>query len=246
MRKIFVSGKQVTENVINIIDKDEVHHLKDVLRKQCADHIVICADNDEYDCVITAITRAGISAKINKKITHKAAKSSLLTLACAIPKRAKFDLIVEKTTELGVDKIIPLITERSIVRPKADSLAIKLMRWQRISRQASQQSGRADITNVEDILTFEQLAKHFLSFDCILIANLSSSQRIPLIEAFKFIKNKKNILLLIGPEGDFSSREVQLAFKHKAVPVSIGGNILKVETAAIICTGVLSLFLQQV
>ena len=99
---------------------------------------------------------------------------------------------------------------------------------------------------IESPLDFSALAKKFSDFDCIFVPNLSCKERMIFPEALNMIKGKKRILLLIGPEGDFTPDELEKAIENKALMITLGRQVLRVETAAIVCTGLLSLCLTDI
>ncbi|MEW6008068.1 MAG: RsmE family RNA methyltransferase [Candidatus Omnitrophota bacterium] len=243
MPKFFVPQANISEKEIIIADKAQIHHLKNVLRRKPGDLIIIFDEAaNEFTCNIRSFEKNKIIAYIkNIKKAVNLDKPKII-LACAMPKKGKFDLIVEKTTELAVDEIIPLITERSIIKLD-ENCESKINRYQRIAQEASKQCGRLSIPVISKLIKLSKLAENFSSFDLILMPNLSSKSRINIFNASNLLKSKKNILILIGPEGDFTPGEVNLAKKSNAIMLSLGETTLKVETAAIICVGIISLLL---
>ncbi|MBU1727106.1 MAG: RNA methyltransferase, partial [Candidatus Omnitrophica bacterium] len=153
-----------------------------------------------------------------------------LTIACALPKKAKFDDIVDKLTQLGVDGIIPLNTKRVIVKIDKKKEVVRLERWRKIAMSAAKQSQRASVPVVGHLKSIEEVLKEG-DYDLKLIPHLSGKRR-SLKEAIEKA-SPKNILILIGPEGDFTDEEVALAVKYGCVPVSLGELVLRVDTAAI-------------
>ncbi len=237
---LFVPQENISEKEIIISDLTQIHHLRDVLRKKLGDLIIISDEyGNEYTCTFSLIEKNRIIVFIKSIKKAPKLKKAKIVLACAIPKRWKFDLIVEKTTELGVDRIIPLITERSIIRI-AETSHNKINRYRRIAQEASKQAKRANIPIIDQPLRFAKLSENFSNFDLILMPNLSFKKRINIFSALKPLKNKKNILILIGPEGDFTPNEVKMAKRANAIMLSLGQNVLKVETAAIVCVAILT------
>lgn len=247
MRRFFVPHIDISKKEFTISDPIQVHHIKDVLRFKPKDAILIFdAEGNEYKCLIKSFDSKKIAVMDVKLIKAGIDKKALtlITLACAIPKKGKFDYIVEKTTELGVDTIIPMITERSIVRLDCSASDNKLSRWRRIAVEASKQCARSDVPEIEDTQDFYDITQRFDEFDAILLPNLSEKERIPITKAVEKLNTKKNILVLIGPEGDFSEKELDAASAKNVKMLSLGKRILKVETAAILCVGLLCLHLK--
>ncbi|MCX5706225.1 MAG: RsmE family RNA methyltransferase, partial [Candidatus Omnitrophica bacterium] len=150
-----------------------------------------------------------------------------ITLACAIPKKAKFDDIVDKLTQLGSARIIPLKTERVIVKLDNHKEALRLTRWRKIAQAASQQSKRSDIPVIEPPKDLEDLLTQSQDFDLKLIPTLEGRRK-TLKEIFSKIQ-PRNILILIGPEGDFSAKEIAMALKSGFIPVTLGDLVLRIN-----------------
>jgi 16S rRNA (uracil1498-N3)-methyltransferase len=242
MLRFFSPQKNISKDQILITDSSQIHHLKDVLRKKVDDQLEILDEfNNVYECRIKAISKESVTVKINKIRELSVNRKAKIALACAIPKKNKFDFIVEKTTELGVDRIIPLITSRTIVKLDEAQALKKVSRWQKISLEAAKQSKRISLPVIDTPIKFTDLAKNFKDFDCLLMPNLSSIERINFLDLSKKTKDKNNILLLIGPEGDFTNQEIELAKNSNALMISLGDTVLKVETAAIVCVGMLTI-----
>jgi 16S rRNA (uracil1498-N3)-methyltransferase len=160
-------------------------------------------------------------------------RKSSINIACAIPKKSKFDDIVDKLTQLGVDRIIPLKTERAVVKLSIQKGEARLQRWVKIALSAAQQSQRSILPQISPLTDFRELIKKSTGFNLKLIPTLEGERK-TLKEALSpVLPLPANILILIGPEGDFSPKEIDLALKHNFIPVSLGSTVLRVETAAI-------------
>ena len=179
-----------------------------------------------------------------------------MTVACALPKKSKIDFIVEKLTEIGVDRIILLLTERTEVKLKDSSK--KIARLKKISESTLKQSSNLFLPEITS-MNFQNLLKlkqdeNFDASSSISI-NPECNRRIELAlipnleETTQNIKDLltggalKNILVAIGPEGDFSKNEIELAKQAGFASVSLGRNVLKVDTAAIVTAGFIKLHL---
>ena len=192
---------------------------------------------------ITAVDGAGNCAVIElidfDKETIKARRVSVIqkvlvekkiTLADCLPKQSRFDNIIEKATELGVDKIEPLISERTIARPKNNS---KLERWQRIAKEAAEQCARDTIPEIGQVRTLDDWLKDIPPLDeTLLLFCWELEQEITVREVLS-ANIDKNIIVLIGPEGGFSEREVKMIKAAGGISVTLGKRILKTDTAAI-------------
>jgi 16S rRNA (uracil1498-N3)-methyltransferase len=162
-----------------------------------------------------------------------------ITLAQALPKKQKFDTVIEKATELGVEKIIPLITERTIVRLNAADYKQKKSRWEAIAISAAKQSGRTKIPVVAAPQAFLDFLPCLKNFDLGLIFCLEPQAQ-PLKEILRQKAKQKNVLALIGPEGDFSPQETEQALNYGAIAASLGRLVLKTDTASIAVLSILT------
>lgn len=218
-----------------------MHHLKDVLRLKIRDRVMVFdGKGNEYECSIEKILPENAAFKIHK--IHKRASSKIkVTIACAIPKGQTMDSIIDKLTQLGVERIIPLETERVIIKLDRQKKAHRHQRWMKIGLNASLQSQRNALPMIEPVKNLEELLSQADNYDLKLIPTLSGRRR-----ALRDVLAKtkaKNILVLIGPEGDFTSEEVALAQMRGFIPVSLGDLVLRVETAAVAVAGFIKFYL---
>ena len=230
MHRFYVS-REIDGDNVSISDAKQLHHLKDVLRLKVNDEVIVVdTGGNEYTCIIVNLNEreAALTVKARK---HAGAKKIKSTVACAIPKKADMDEIIDKLTQLGVDSIIPMTTERVIVRLDDSKKEARLSRWRRIAQSAAQQSQRNSIPLVEPITTFKSVISRAQDFDLKLIPTLSGERK--LIKEVITQYKPSNILILIGPEGDFTPQEIELARSAGFIPVSLGDSVLRVSTAAI-------------
>ena len=232
MHRFFCSPENINKEYILINDKKEVHHIADVLRLRLNDSIVVFdGEGKEYNGIIKEIKRKYVKVKIisEKKLDKK--KDINITLACAIPKKGGFDYIVEKATELGVDKIIPLETKRTIVSLGEERQKLKLNHWRQIAINACKQCKRNFIPEIEGVNNFLQIVSNVKNYDLCLFFCLEGRKR-KIRDALKDFKKGK-IIIFIGPEGDFTNEEIALAKKYGCRFACLGSRVLKVDTAAI-------------
>jgi len=239
----FICNQEEILNHIIINNKEEIHHIKDVCRLRPKDKIeLINGKGMLYAGSIVEVKKDKILVKVESRKDFRKDKKPKITLACAIPKNVKMDDIVHKVTQLGVDIIIPLKTKRTIVDIKKTKEEKTIARWQKIARQTSKQSKRIFIPEVEKVKTLHDVLNRD-NFDLKLIPTLEGHR-----EELRDILKKRNIdsvLVLIGPEGDFTQSEIELAKKNDCVPVSMGDFTLKVDTAATVAVGLLSIMLNS-
>lgn len=232
MHRFFVSPKDILDDKIIISKTDEAHHLKDVLRLKVGDEVMVSdREGREYLTVIDNFLPQGVILKIKKRYESMLKKKFQVTLACALPKKSNMDDIVDKLTQLGVDKIVPLETERVVVKWDAKKKKLHKLRWEKIALNGSKQCQRGIPPVIEPVTQIKKFLSHLEGFDLKLIPTLGGERK-TLKEIFTGSK-PKNILVLIGPEGDFTAEEVSLAKEEGCIPVSLGELVLRVETAAI-------------
>ena len=230
--RIFVGSDKIKDDTVSIEGSD-VNYLKNVLRLKAGDEIsIINSGNREYSAKILSCEKDSIKAKFIAKKYPKSESKLKVAIAQGIPKNPKMDIIVQKATELGVIKVIPLKAKRSMVKIGPEKEGMRVARWQKIAKEAAEQSGRLVIPLVEEIMDFKEVLRLNKDFDkCMMLWEMEKEKTLK-----KFLqenKSMKSLLVLIGPEGGFSHDEVEMARKEGFVTVTIGSRILRTETAAL-------------
>ncbi len=229
MGKIFPQDGRIILN-----DSGQVHHLKNVLRIKPSERVVVFdGSGTEYITVVEDIRADAVKLAVKDKKRSPGPAGMSLTIACAMPKNAKMDDIVDKLTQLGVECIIPLETDRVVVLLSKDKKTDRLKRWNKIVLSALKQSRRGVFTRVLPVTSFKEMISSSNNFDLKLMPTLEGDRK-----GIKDVlegagKSSRTALVLIGPEGDFSPGEVLLAKKAGFIPVSLGPHVLRVDTAAI-------------
>ncbi len=224
MSRFFIQADTISGSEISITGSDH-NHIKNVLRKDVGDKIV-CFDSTgtEYETRIASIEKGSLTLNIINSHKKDVEPKIKITLAQSLPKSSKMDDIIQKSTELGVFEIIPVITERSIA--KAD----KNERWNKIAKESAEQSGRVHVPEVKAAIKLEHLLDSCGGYDLKLLpweCENSRSLRAELANN----KNISSILVLIGPEGGFSPAEAEKASAKGFKSVSLGKRILRTQTA---------------
>jgi 16S rRNA (uracil1498-N3)-methyltransferase len=191
----------------------------------------------EYTGIITAIGKQQVELKVTLKNTP-VENPLQLTVACAVPKNTRFDDIVDFLTQLGVARIIPMMTERVIVKLNGARAEEKHKRWIKIAQSAAQQSQRSRIPVIEPLTEISDVIGRSGGYAFKLIPHLSGQRKLirdVLAEAGLKLDSARaqSIIILIGPEGDFAPGEVALALENGFVPVSLGDTVLRVAAAAV-------------
>lgn len=236
LHRFFVNEEDIKNDYVKISGKD-YKHISKSLRLEKGDKIIACT-GDGYDLTVELedFTSDQVRAKIIKKEKSKSETFHEITIAQAIPKKRNMELVIQKTTEIGVKKIIPLNTKRTIVKLKGKKKKKRISRWQRIAEEAAKQSQRGVIPEVEDLFTIKELKKIKEEYDLILVLWASEKDKY-LSELISNLdtNEKKKILLIVGPEGGFNEKEIDfLKNKLKSNSVSLGPRILRTETAPIV------------
>jgi 16S rRNA (uracil1498-N3)-methyltransferase len=230
------------------LDHDEAHHCIDVVRAVVGQRVVVFNGRGvEAVAEISGIAKSRVELK-TLQVSQTPPLRCAITLAQAIPKGKNMDLIVQKGTELGVSKIVPLISERTVVQLDQEEAEKKTEKWNQIVIEAGKQCGQSRLPEVVPPLTPKQFFADFDQYELALIASLQDDARSFRKALSDFQEHQgrrpKNVIVLIGPEGDFTPAEAALAKSAGCVPVSLGPIVLRTETAAIYCLSVLSYELQ--
>jgi 16S rRNA (uracil1498-N3)-methyltransferase len=223
------------------LDAGEVHHALDVLRMKAGDRATVFNGQGAEATVEFATVDKG--KVVLKKIgaSKSGPLACALTLGQAIPKGKNMDLIVEKATELGAAGIAPLLSERTVVRADEQEVFSKRDKWQRVAIEAAKQCGQNWVPTVAKPRTPKEFFQAGEKWDLMLIASLQQDSR-PIKKILAEFDRKKlaRVLVLVGPEGDFTPAEINLAKNAGCRPVTLGPIILRTETAAIYCLSVLA------
>ena len=207
-------------NLISKLDKSQSHYLVKVMRTNIGENFSLFNQNGEWEAKITKITKGIVEFSITKKLRSNTDEKEIW-LAFAPIKLNYLNLMIQKATELGVTKFIPILTERTIVRK------INQNRINKIIVEASEQSNRLKVPKLEEIVKLENFLKSNQKTN-IIFGDLNTKN------SNLSIKDIEPLCVLIGPEGDFTVKERERILKLKnIIPLKINENILRSETAAI-------------
>lgn len=233
--RFFVEGVHAVGDVVAFAP-DDAHKLATVLRKRSGDRVqVVDSGGAAFAATLNVAERETrdmrVRATLDESIDHARAEAALrVTIAQAVPKGQKMDLVVEKSTELGAYAIVPVRSARVIGH---DTSAGKVDRWRRIAKSAAQQSGRTRVPDVADVHAWDALIATFEAYDRVYVP-WELAVPAPLRDVFEHgLAGVQNVLVVIGPEGGFSADEVERACDAGATAISLGRRILRTETAAL-------------
>jgi 16S rRNA (uracil1498-N3)-methyltransferase len=245
MHRFYISPENWHPDALALTGSD-AHHSRDVLRMKRGEKLVLF--NGCGREITAEIIDLG-SSEIRLRKLHEAETPPLrcrIVLGQAVPKGKNMELIVQKAVEIGADQIAPIISDRTVVQVDSESAMQKRAKWQQIAIEAAKQCGQNWLPRVH---VPRKLAEFFdatpnAGFDLRLIGSLQpDAQHLKKILAdysSEHQQRPESVLMLIGPEGDFTPAELALARRHGCCPITLGPIILRVETAAIYCLSVLS------
>ena len=235
MLTVIAEKENIDENngKILIKEKSDCNHIQNVYRLNVGDKLRIVDGEYEYFTQIIEISKKEVAVKILEKNEDSYSLNINIDVAMGILKNDKMNLAIQKLTEIGVKSIIPLKTERVVVR-----INEKKEKWDTVARETLKQCRGVKFT---EILPVKKLAEiDYKKYDKIIFAYENSNKSKSLSEIIK--QKDKNILYIIGPEGGITQEEVDFLKNNKAIEISLGKRILRAETAAIVVCGIIANF----
>lgn len=228
--RVYIPSQSIKE-IIEISENETIHKIKNVLRLKQDDFIgIFDGKGKEYSYDLIEIKKNAIYLKKNRLERKQDCQKRKIILGFPLTREEKIDFILQKATELGVSDFMPFISERSInVKPSAS----KLERWKKIILEATRQSGRLWMPALNNVIEFSEVCKCHYPIKLAAAIKGADPDNLTPIDA-------KEILVLIGPEGDFSKKEYDSLAKNNFKFIKLSDNILRVETAAIFAAGLLN------
>jgi len=238
MNRFYCASTDVAGDTIIIRDISQLHHIRDVIKLKEGERVfVLTIKGNEFDCVISRITEASVVFAIKSRLKPRQKNILRLLVACAIPKHSKIDDIIDTLSQLGVSRIIPMLTERVIARPQQGKREQRVERWRKIALAASKQSQRNSVPIVDEITDVKDVIASSGDF-CLKLLPTLPGERMRLKDVLA-CSRPPNVLVLIGPEGDFTPQEILQAQKERFIAVSFGDFVFRVETACAYIASVL-------
>lgn len=218
-----------------VITGSDAVHIGRSLRMKPGEALTVCSCGTDYFCVIDSISNDAVNLKITDKKLCSAEPTVDVTLFQAIPKQDKLEYIIQKSIELGVKKIVPVLTKRCVSRPDKKDFDKKKERLNKIALAAAKQSGRGIIPEVCGIISFDEAVKQMSGYDCSVMLYEEGGVRFSEVKT----ENKKSFALLIGSEGGFDETEAEAAKNAGIERVWLGERILRCETAPLAAMSIL-------
>ena len=229
--RLYFSDK-IKSDLISHLTRKQFHYVRDVMRLKIGDSFSVFNDQGEWNAIIENYEKDGARIKILKKVRNKKSEKNVW-LAFSPIKQNPLNFMIQKTTELGIQKFIPVICERSVVND------INIERIKKIIIESSEQSNRLSVPEITKKESLKNFLKLFPKDGCIIFCDINCNK-----SNFKNILSKKikgPVCILVGPEGDFSENERQLIIElNQTSPLSLASNILRAETAAIAATTIIN------
>jgi 16S rRNA (uracil1498-N3)-methyltransferase len=226
----------------------EAHHATNVMRIRPRERVVVLnGAGDEFLCEVENADRRDVTLRVVEKNAIRPLPYQI-TLAQAVPRGKTMELIVQKATELGTHRIVPILSERTIAQLESDNGANKIEKWEGTAIEAIKQCGSAWLPRLEQPLKPQSFLSRSERFELSLIASLQSDARHPREHLQTFVAERgrlpASVCIWIGPEGDFTPAEVNAVRATGALPITLGQLVLRSETAAIYCLSVINYELQ--
>jgi len=211
-------------NVVRL-SADEAHHLRRVRRLKAGDEVTLFdGSGTDYLGRIRAMDR-GVAVEITAERPAESEPDVHVTLAVAVIKEQRMHRLIDACTQLGMKRLLPVLTERSVVRPRKD----KQERWRRVAIEACKQSGRSVVPEIEPVRGLDAVLRTASAHDLAVVASVAPGAR-PVGEAL--CRRFRTALCLVGPEGGFTDDEAAAALAAGCLPVRLGRTVLRTETAA--------------
>jgi 16S rRNA (uracil1498-N3)-methyltransferase len=246
MQRYFVNAE--SEIDCFIISGEDYHHITRVMRMKSGEEIV-CVTNEGKSaiCEIEEITDENVVAKVVKWEEGSTELPVKVTIASGLPKGDKLEWIIQKGTELGANEFVPFLAARSIVKWDEKKAGKKVERWQKIAKEAAEQSYRSKIPEVYSPIPFKKLLGMAENFDVKLVAyeeEAKQGESAVLVKALRELKPGQSMLIVFGPEGGIDSNEIELLTQNGFLVCGLGPRILRTETAPLYLLAAVSYHLE--
>jgi 16S rRNA (uracil1498-N3)-methyltransferase len=228
---------------VSVISGDDAKHIQKVMRMQVGNTVIAVSEGQAFEATIDAFDGQDVRIKKSSDSLRSNELPKKVTICCGLPKGEKLDLITQKATELGMHELILFEAERSIVKWDAQKGSKKQQRLQKIAKEAAEQSHRNVVPNIHDLLSFKELLKKSVEYDVLFVADEEDAKlekRTRFVEVLSKMDNQQSILVVFGPEGGLSRKEIVTLMRNGFHSISLGPRILRAETAPLYVLSALS------
>ncbi len=247
MQRYFLNNEQFDGNTVRLTG-DDAHHLTRVMRQKAGDTIIVCNENQQcFYLELTTLDKDEVCGIITSEITDKAELPVAVTIAQGLVKGDKFEWVIQKGTECGAAGFMPVVMDRSVVKLDPKKEKKKIERWQKIAKEAAEQSHRAMLPTVYDVCSFKSFVSLVNEYDVCLFAYEETAKQHELSrlrQTLETIKPNAKVLLLVGPEGGISDKEAVALEAAGFTACALGPRILRTETAPLYFLGAVSYALE--
>lgn len=229
MQQYFAKNKNLE------LEDSDYHHIKNVMKMKRGDLIKVVFDDTIYTCKLNNINDVSFDIVNNIKPDYRVSRQ--IDVAFSLIKEQKLNYLLQKTTELGVNEIIPIETKRSVVKIEDKKRSSKIERWKKILKEASEQSFRTKIPKIHDISNLKNLVN--MDYDLKLLCSLNKNTK-NIKKVLSKFDNCVKILLVVGPEGGFDFSEEEYLLSNGFISVSLGNTVLRAETAPVVALSMIN------
>lgn len=231
MQRYFAKGK--VENTFNLLQED-YYHIETVMRMQKGDKLEVVHEGNLYECIITSLSPTQVTIQKELPIPNEILRKVILVIP--LLKEQKMDFILQKATELGVSDIVPFLAKRSIIKLEQSKISKKQERWNRIIKEASEQSMRTTIPCLHPVSTLEEVTK--LDGTKVICSTTEKEKNLKMFLHSPI--NCDTLVIVVGPEGGLDHIEEEYLEQHDFTKVSLGPRIMRVETVPIYILSILN------
>jgi 16S rRNA (uracil1498-N3)-methyltransferase len=245
MQRYFIRPAQMKDQIVHITG-DDVNHIMKVMRSSVGDRVICC--NGEDRCAIAVIQRLSkeeVECRVEQQLHEHRELPVDVTIAQALPKGDKMELVLQKATELGAKGFIPYVSARTIVHLDDNKAKKRQERWGKIVKEAAEQAHRSFLPIVHSIKSWRDLLACTGDYDVSILAYENENKQ-TLHDVLKQYPMNSRILLIIGPEGGFTPTEAKEALQHGMQSAMFGKRILRTETASLYGLSAISYYYELV
>jgi 16S rRNA (uracil1498-N3)-methyltransferase len=220
------TSQPLQQGVLIHLEEEPAHHLRQVLRLRTGNSIILFDNSgDEYAASLEQVSKQTVKAQVTERLRHEAVATLSIHLLIGISRGERMDLAIQKATELGVNRITPLLTNRCVVKLDEKKRRNRMAHWKRVLVSACEQSERCRLPQLDEPEELS-LALSQLNLELGLLLDLQGSQSLQQIAP-----PETSVTILVGPEGGLTSDERELAIQQGFTGVRLGPRVLRTETA---------------